>query len=78
MRGVRNPERSAALEDGKQRLEEQLRDAAEGSKGGGPGADRVLNAYLDYHRAHGKTYHVKAQWESVARASSPPCSSARS
>jgi hemoglobin len=71
MRGVRNPERSATLEANKRRLEEQLRDAAEGSEGGGPGADRVLNAYLDYYRAHGKTYHVKAQWESVARKGKP-------
>jgi DNA/RNA-binding domain of Phe-tRNA-synthetase-like protein len=71
MRGVRNPSRSATLEAGKRRLEEQLRDAAEGSEGGGPGADRVLNAYLNYYRAHGKTYHVKAQWESVARKGKP-------
>ena len=26
----------------------------------------MLGAYIDYYRAHGKTYHVKAQWESVA------------
>jgi DNA/RNA-binding domain of Phe-tRNA-synthetase-like protein len=60
MRGVSNPGRSEALEAAKRRLEEQLRalDA--------PGPDGVLRAYADYYRSHGKTYHVKAQWESVA------------
>jgi DNA/RNA-binding domain of Phe-tRNA-synthetase-like protein len=64
MRGVQNPEHSAALELHKRRLEEDLRRAAGAGSGGE--ADRVLRAYADYYRAHGKTYHVKAQWESVA------------
>jgi DNA/RNA-binding domain of Phe-tRNA-synthetase-like protein len=66
MSGVANPERSPALEDAKRRLEQQLRD-------GGPDADAeaVLRAYLDYYRARGKTYHVKAQLESVARKGKP-------
>jgi DNA/RNA-binding domain of Phe-tRNA-synthetase-like protein len=65
MRGVHNPEHSAVLELHKRRLEETLRRAA-GSGAGGAEADRVLRAYTDYYRSHGNTYHVKAQWESVA------------
>jgi DNA/RNA-binding domain of Phe-tRNA-synthetase-like protein len=65
MRGVHNPEQSAALERRKRRLEDDLRRAA-GSGAGGGEADRVLRAYTDYYRSHGNTYHVKAQWESVA------------
>jgi DNA/RNA-binding domain of Phe-tRNA-synthetase-like protein len=60
MREVSNPERSEALEAAKRRLEGELRALGE------PGPDAVLRAYVDYYRAHGKTYHVKAQWESVA------------
>jgi DNA/RNA-binding domain of Phe-tRNA-synthetase-like protein len=63
MRGVRNPEQSAPLEDDKRRLEEQLRAAAGGSDASD---DRVLRAYVEYYRARGKTYQVKAQRESVA------------
>jgi DNA/RNA-binding domain of Phe-tRNA-synthetase-like protein len=66
MRGVRNPEHDPALEAAKRRLEQDLRAGA-----GGPDADRVLRAYLDYYRAHGSTYHVKAQRESVARKGKP-------
>jgi hypothetical protein len=51
MRGVRNPDQSPELEAGKRRLEEDLRAAASGSRGGGPGADRVLQASVDYYRA---------------------------
>ena len=71
MREVRNPETSAALEAEKRRLEEQLRGAASGSENVGPGSGTVLRAYLDYYRARGKTYHVKAQWESVALKGKP-------
>lgn len=60
MRGVRNPRENASLEAAKRRLEEDLR------AGGGPDAEPVLQAYVDYYRARGKTYHVKAQRESVA------------
>lgn len=59
MREVRNPETSAALEEEKRRVEERLRE-------GGAGAASVLHAYVDYYRARGKTFHVKAQRESVA------------
>jgi DNA/RNA-binding domain of Phe-tRNA-synthetase-like protein len=64
MRGVSNPDRSDALEARKRRLEEELR-AADG------GPDGVLRAYVDYYRGHGKTYHVKAQRESVVAKGRP-------
>jgi DNA/RNA-binding domain of Phe-tRNA-synthetase-like protein len=60
MSGVHNPAESAALEARKRELEEALR--ARAVVGGEP----VVRAYVDYYRAFGKTYHVKAQWESVA------------
>jgi DNA/RNA-binding domain of Phe-tRNA-synthetase-like protein len=66
MSGVRNPERSDPLEARKRELEESLRaDAARIGPEGLAGQAR-FRAYLDYYRTHGKTYHVKAQWESVA------------
>jgi DNA/RNA-binding domain of Phe-tRNA-synthetase-like protein len=68
MRAVRNPELSPALEAAKRQLEERLRDAAAASE---PAADRVVRAYIHYYRARGKTYHVKAQLESVARKGRP-------
>jgi DNA/RNA-binding domain of Phe-tRNA-synthetase-like protein len=72
MRAVRNPELSAALDAEKRRLEERLRAAAGESTHDGPGADdRIARAYVDYYRARGKTYQVKAQWESVARKGKP-------
>jgi DNA/RNA-binding domain of Phe-tRNA-synthetase-like protein len=66
MRGVSNPGRNAELEAAKRTLEQQLR-------AGEPGADRqsVLRAYVEYYRDHGKTYHVKAQRESVATKGKP-------
>jgi DNA/RNA-binding domain of Phe-tRNA-synthetase-like protein len=66
MRGLRNPGQSAALEARKRELEESLRTDAERIGGDGIGSHPRVRAYLDYYRAHGKTYHVKAQWESVA------------
>jgi hypothetical protein len=54
MRGVRNPERSAALEAEKRKLEERLR-AAPATASDEPGAQRVLDAYADYYRSRGKT-----------------------
>jgi SAM-dependent methyltransferase/DNA/RNA-binding domain of Phe-tRNA-synthetase-like protein len=65
MRGVANPEHSAGLEAAKRRLEERLRAA--------PDADPhdVMDAYVEFYRARGKTYHVKAQRESVARKGKP-------
>lgn len=65
MRRVDNPEESLALEAAKRRLEEELRAV------GDPGADPTLRAYADYYRARGKTYHVKAQRESVALKGKP-------
>ncbi len=66
MAGVGNPEHSPPLEGAKRRLEDRLR-AEE------PDADAqaVLRAYVDYYRARGSTYHVKAQRESVARKGRP-------
>jgi DNA/RNA-binding domain of Phe-tRNA-synthetase-like protein len=67
MSGVRNPETSDALEQRKRDLEERLREQA-----GRPDSTRgVLSAYVDYYRIHGKTYHVRAQWESVALKGKP-------
>ena len=66
MRGVGNPAHSPTLEVAKRRLEEQLRSGAPGAD-----AERVLRAYAGYYRARGKTYHVKAQRESVALAGKP-------
>jgi DNA/RNA-binding domain of Phe-tRNA-synthetase-like protein len=65
MRGVANPEQSPALEDAKRQLEAEVRAAPE------PAAEPVLRAYVDYYRARGKTYHVKAQRESVALKGKP-------
>jgi DNA/RNA-binding domain of Phe-tRNA-synthetase-like protein len=71
MRAVRNPEQSTALEREKRRLEEQLRAAADEATHDVPSGDRVAGAYVDYYRAHAKTYQVKAQRESVARKGKP-------
>src|SRR5215203_41702 len=65
MRGVRNPDQSAALEDRKRGLEEELR-AAGPTALGNQEEDRVLRAYVDYYRGRGKTYPVEAQRDSVA------------
>jgi DNA/RNA-binding domain of Phe-tRNA-synthetase-like protein len=62
MTSVRNPERSAALEDAKRRLEHDLRVTV-GS--GGDDDERVLRPYVDYYRARGTRYQVKAQRDSV-------------
>jgi DNA/RNA-binding domain of Phe-tRNA-synthetase-like protein len=71
MRAVRNPDHSLALEAEKRRVEEQLRAAPGESTQDSPDADRVARAYTDYYRARGKSYHVKAQRESVARKGKP-------
>jgi DNA/RNA-binding domain of Phe-tRNA-synthetase-like protein len=65
MGGVSNPGHADALESQKRRLEEELRRSA-GPGAAAPDADRILRAYADYYRSRGNTYHVKAQWESVA------------
>jgi DNA/RNA-binding domain of Phe-tRNA-synthetase-like protein len=65
MRGVRNPERDDALEAAKRALEAELRSGA-------PAPEPVLRAYAEYYRARGgKTYHVRAQRESVALKGKP-------
>jgi DNA/RNA-binding domain of Phe-tRNA-synthetase-like protein len=66
MRGVRNPDHSPALEERKRRLEADLRQPENLSQGDRLEVDRVLRAYADYYRIRDKTYHVKAQRESVA------------
>jgi DNA/RNA-binding domain of Phe-tRNA-synthetase-like protein len=66
MSGVRNPETSAELEQRKRGLEKRLRELTERPESKSRDEEPVLRAYVDYYRAHGKTYHVKAQWESVA------------
>lgn len=66
MRGVRNPERSAPLEAHKRGLEQALRARAAGLGPDGIGSEPRMRAYVDYYRAQSKTYHVKAQWESIA------------
>src|SRR4029450_12672374 len=66
MSGVDNPEQSAALEARKRELEDDLRASAAQLGRDGVASEPVVRAYVDYYRRHGKTYHVKAQWESVA------------
>jgi len=66
MSGVMNPERSTALEAQKRELEESLRTRAAQLGGDGIGSEPGVRAYVEYYRGHGKTFHVKAQWESVA------------
>jgi DNA/RNA-binding domain of Phe-tRNA-synthetase-like protein len=64
MRGVSNPQHSAALDAAKEALEAELRGGLEVD-------ERVLAAYVDYYRDRGKTYHVKAQRASVASQGKP-------
>ena len=71
MTGVHNPERSTALEAHKRGLEESLRTRVGEAGPNGIGSDPKVQAYVDYYRGHGKTYHVKAQWESVALKGKP-------
>jgi DNA/RNA-binding domain of Phe-tRNA-synthetase-like protein len=66
MRAVSNPGQSAKLEVEKRRLEEQLRAASDRLS-----ADRVGQPYVDYFRARGDTYLVKAQRESVGLKGKP-------
>ena len=66
MSGVHNPERSEPLEARKRELEESLRADAARIGPEGLTAQARFRAYADYYKTHGKTYHVKAQWESVA------------
>lgn len=71
MSGVHNPEQSAALELHKRELEKHLRARAAQLGRDGVGSEPAVRAYVDYYRAHGKTYQVKAQWESVAAKGKP-------
>lgn len=66
MTGVQNPERSAALELRKRELEDGLREDAARAAPEAIASEQPARAYIDYYKNHGKTYHVKAQWESVA------------
>jgi DNA/RNA-binding domain of Phe-tRNA-synthetase-like protein len=71
IRGAENPEQAAPLEAEKRKLEESLR--AEVGRPGPDGAGSTVRerAYVDYYRRHGKTYHVKAQRESIALKGKP-------
>jgi DNA/RNA-binding domain of Phe-tRNA-synthetase-like protein len=69
MRGVCNPAHSDELDARKRKLEGKLRDT--GAPSGHAELDRLLRPYVDYYRARGKTYHVKAQRESVATKGKP-------
>jgi DNA/RNA-binding domain of Phe-tRNA-synthetase-like protein len=64
MRGVHNPELSPEPEARKGAVEASLRAHAAQSPHHRVGF--VGRAYADYYRTYGKTYHVLAQWESVA------------
>jgi len=64
MRGVHNPEPSPELEARKRAVEASLRAHAAQSPHHRVGF--VGRAYADYYRTYGETYHVLAQWESVA------------
>jgi DNA/RNA-binding domain of Phe-tRNA-synthetase-like protein len=64
MRDVGNPEINPDLEAAKRQLERRLRNDSDADAA-------ILRAYVDYYRDHGKTYHVKAQRESVARKGKP-------
>jgi hypothetical protein len=64
MGGVHNRELSPELEACNRAVEASLRaDAARSPR---HRVGFVGRAYADYYRAYGKTYHVSAQWESVA------------
>jgi DNA/RNA-binding domain of Phe-tRNA-synthetase-like protein len=71
MSGVRNPEESAELESRKRQLEADLRTQGVRLGRDGIGSELHVRSYVDYYRARGKTYHVKAQWESVALKGKP-------
>src|SRR5262245_66561575 len=71
MSRVRNPELSPALEMRKSELEQSLRARADHSGREATTPEPVLRSYADYYRARGKTYQVKAQWESVALKGKP-------
>ena len=65
MSAVHNPELSPELEAAKRRLEEELRAGASDD------VEPVLQAYADYYRRRGATYHVRAQRESVVTKGRP-------
>lgn len=65
MRGVRNPARSARLDDLKGKLQADLRQRFEGMDRVAMKAHPSLAAYEKYYRQFGKTYHVLLQLESI-------------
>jgi len=69
MGNVRNPKQSPALETRKRELEQALRKG--GSTADDAGSDAAMRGYASYYRSFGKTYHVKAQRESVALKGKP-------
>jgi DNA/RNA-binding domain of Phe-tRNA-synthetase-like protein len=65
MRGVKNPARSATLEDLKAKLETDLRQRFEGMDRAAMKAHPILSVYESYYRRFDKTYHVQLQLESI-------------
>lgn len=63
--GVKNPERCAALEELKAKLEMDLRQRFEGMNRTALRAHPVLAAYERYYKRFDKTYHVQLQLESI-------------
>lgn len=66
MRGVVNPERSAALDIRAEEVERNLRSQFAGADRAALRALPTIRAYTDYYRRFKKTYHVQLQLESVA------------
>lgn len=71
MSGVSNPPLSDALETHKREVEHELRSHVDSPGAGGPSDDPTVQAYTEYYRLRHQTYHVKAQWESVALKGKP-------
>lgn len=69
--GIENPDKHAALNAEKARLEAELRDRYAGQNRADLRAQSTLAAYERYYRRFGNTYHVQLQLESVALKGKP-------
>jgi DNA/RNA-binding domain of Phe-tRNA-synthetase-like protein len=65
MQGVHNPTNHPDLEGQKRKLERELRVALAGPDPKTLETHAVLQAYASYYKKFGKTYHVRAQLESI-------------